>query len=499
MLEIEIIEPSKSPWSSPVILVKKRDGSTRFCIDFRKVNDLTKKDAHPLPRIDDTLDTLGEAQWFSTLDLASGYWQVGVDPADREKTAFATPDGLYQFRVMPFGLCNAPGTFQRLMEHVLRGLHWCTCLVYLDDIIIFSKTIQDHLTRLAEVLTRLRSAGLKLKPSKCHLLRESVHYLGHVVSRRGVETDPAKIECIAEWPIPSNAKELKQFLGLTSYYRRFVRGFAAIASPLHRLAEKNKEAWMWTDECDQAFSSLKHHLTSAPILRLPLFSQDFILDVDASGNGLGVVLSQEVDGHEQVVAYASRSLTKAEKRYCATRRELLALVWGVRHFRPYLFGRTFIARTDHNSLKWLRNFRDPEGQVARWLEILAEYDFKVIHRPGPQHTNADALSRLPCRQCDWRELEEGTAAEEAAQVSTVSPSNSWSPSWSGEEFQSSQNADLALHQIIIWLSTKSMPSRLPRGSSTQLQSLWTQRQYLLLKDGILYRHWEDVPGGGLNK
>ena len=319
------------------------------------------------------------------------------------------------------------------------------------------------------------------------------------MSRRGVETDPAKIECIAEWPIPSNAKELKQFLGLASYYRRFVRGFSTIASPLHRLAEKNKEAWMWTDECDQAFNSLKHHLTSAPILRLPLFSQDFILDVDASGNGLGVVLSQEVDGHEQVVAYASRSLTKAEKRYCATRRELLALVWGVRHFRPYLFGRTFIARTDHNSLKWLRNFRDPEGQVARWLEILAEYDFKVIHRPGPQHTNTDALSRLPCRQCDWRELEEGTAAEEAAQVSTISPSNSWSPSWSGEEFQSSQNADLALHHIIIWLSTKSMPSRLPRGSSTQLQSLWTQRQYLLLKDGILYRHWEDVPGGGLNK
>ena len=231
---------------------------------------------------------------------------------------------------------------------------------------------------------------------------------------------------------------------------------------------------MWTDECDQAFNSLKHHLTSAPILRLPLFSQDFILDVDASGSGLGVVLSQEVDGHEQVVAYASRSLTKAEKRYCATRRELLALVWGVRHFRPYLFGRTFIARTDHNSLKGLRNFRDPEGEVPRWLEILAESDFKVIHRPGPQHTNADALSRLPCRQCDWRQLEEGTAAEEAAQVSTISPSNSWSPSWSGEEFQSSQNADLALHQIIIWLSTKSMPSRLPRGSSTQLQSLWTQ-------------------------
>ena len=378
MLDNGIIKPSKGPWSSPIVLVKKKDGSTRFCIDFRKLNDLTKKDAHPLPRIDDTLDTLGEAQWFSTLDLASGYWQVEVDPADREKTAFATPDALYQFRVMPFGLCNAPGTFQRLMEHVLRGLHWSTCLVYLDDIIIFSKTIEEHLTRLREVLSRLRTAGLKLKPRKCHLLKQSVHYLGHVLSSEGVKTDSAKIKCITEWPTPSDAKELRQFLGLASYYRRFVRGFARMASPLHSLSEKSK-GWAWSDECEQAFNSLKHYLSSAPVLMLPNFNHDFILDVDASGNGLGAILSQEVNGCEQVVAYASRALTKAERRYCATRRELLALVWGIRHFRPYLFGRTFIARTDHNSLKWLRNFRDPEGQVARWLKILAEYDFKVLH------------------------------------------------------------------------------------------------------------------------
>ena len=206
MLKNGIIEPSKGPWSSPVVLVKKNDGTTRFCIDFRKVNDLTKKDAHPLPRIDDTLDTLGGAQWFSILGLAGGYWQVEVDPADREKTAFATPDALYQFRVMPFGLCNAPGTFQCLMEHVLRGLHWSTCLVYLDDIIIFSMAIEEHLTRLADVLTRLRQAGLKVKPSKCHLMKKSVHYSGHVVSSEGVETDPAKIQCIADWMTPSNAK-----------------------------------------------------------------------------------------------------------------------------------------------------------------------------------------------------------------------------------------------------------------------------------------------------
>lgn len=217
MLDRGVVESSKSPWSSPIVLVKKKDGTTRFCVDFRKVNNLTKKDAHPLPRIDDTLDALGGAQWFTTLDLASGYWQIEVAQADGEKTAFATPDGLYQFRVMPFGLCNAPGTFQRLMEHVLQGLHWSTCLVYLDDIVIYSRTIEEHLARLAEVFTRLREANLKIKPSKCHFLRRSVHYLGHVVSGKGVETDAAKVKCIAQLPTPAGAKELKQFLGLCSY------------------------------------------------------------------------------------------------------------------------------------------------------------------------------------------------------------------------------------------------------------------------------------------
>ena len=481
----------------PYCIGQEKDGTTRFCVDFRKVNDLTKKDAHPLPRIDDTLDALGGAQWFTTLDLASGYWQVEVNSADREKTAFATPDGLYQFRVMPFGLCNAPSTFQRLMERVLQGLHWSSCLVYLDDIIIYSKTIGEHLTRLAEVFLRLREAKLKIKPSKCHLLRKSIHYLGHVVSRNGVETDPTKIKCIVQWPAPSNTKELKQFLGMCSYYRRFVRSFAKIAAPLHRLSEKGN-AWLWTDECQQAFDTLKHQLVSAPILSLPNFSHDFILDIDASGNGLGAVLSQAIDGNEQVVAYGSRALTKAERKYCATRRELLALVWGVRHFRPYLYGRKFIVRTDHNSLRWLHNFRDPEGQVARWLEILSEYSFDVVHRPGLQHSNADALSRLPCNQCGLHEEvkdgEQEPGIKEVTMISTIGMQ-----AWTPEEIQSLQAGDVALNQFSHWLSVNSVPSTFPKGAHSHLQTLWTQRQYLLLKDGILYRKWEDVPGRGLNK
>ena len=305
MLSRGIVEPSQGPWSSPIVLVKKKDGSTRFCVDFRKVNDLTQKDAQPLPRIDDTLDSMGEACYFSTLDLASGYWQVAVDPRDREKTAFATPFGRHQFRVMPFGLCNAPATFQRLMEQVLAGLHWTSCLVYLDDIIVFSRSISEHLKKLRDVFSRLKKAGLKIKPSKCHLLQKSVHYLGHVVSGRGIETDPEKIRCVADWPTLTGPKQLKQFLGLASYYRRFVKGFAQVASPLYALTDKkNKKEWQWTNACSDAFMELKKKLVTSPVLALLQFNLHFILDTDASGEGLGAVLSPVIDGQEHVVAYA---------------------------------------------------------------------------------------------------------------------------------------------------------------------------------------------------
>ncbi len=427
MLEQGIIEPAQGPWSSPIVLVPKKDGSTRFCVDFRKVNSLTRKDAHPLPRIDESLDALSGAQWFTTIDLASGYWQVDMKPEDREKTSFATAYGLFQFRVMPFGLCNAPSTFQRLMETVLTTLHWTTCLVYLDDIIIFSKTVEEHLSRLKEVFERLRQAGLKLKPSKCCLLRKYVHFLGHIVSAKGLEVDPKKTECVSKWPTPRNPKELKQFLGLASYYRRFVLNFAHTARPLYRLTEKGRQ-WSWTTECEEAFCGLKAKLTSAPILVYPRFDLPFIIDCDASNNGLGAILSQKTENGEYVVSYASRTLTKAERSYSATRKEMLALVWAVRTFRPYLYGKKFKARTDHHSLKWLQSFREPEGQVARWLEILAEYDFEVEHRPGYRHGNADALSRKQAHE------DESTTLCNATTLSYV-------PRWSSTEIRSHQRSD----------------------------------------------------------
>ena len=503
LLKQGIIEPSEGAWASPIVLAKKKDGSFRFCVDFRRVNDVTKKDVHPLPRIDDALDSLAGAKWFSTIDLACGYWQVEMDPADKEKTSFTTPFGLHQFRVMPFGLTNAPSTFQRLMSLVLSGLCWSTCLVYLDDIIIFSQTVDEHLQRLRDVLQRLEEAGLKIKPSKCQLLRKSVLYLGHIVSERGVEVDPEKTSCVRSWPMPNDRENLRKFLGFVSYYRKFIPNFAQIAAPLHSLTEKAK-SWQWSQQCSDAFDQLKGKLLSPPILSFPQFDKVFVVDTDASQQGLGAVLSQEGD---RVIAYASRVLTKAERQYCATRREMLALVWAVRCYRPYLWGRRFVVRTDHNSLQWLRNFKEPQGQVARWLDILAEYDFSVEHRPGLKHSNADALSRLPCKQCGLQtsapppDLQDCVAVNESSCIESVDSTALLQEETvcflSVDNPKRLQEGDPDLRQVTLWLQN-GFPSSFPRHGSGWLQTLWAQKDHLMLDGGVLYRRWEDVPGKGLN-
>jgi len=247
LLDQGLIQPSDSPWASPVVLVKKKDGSQRLCLDYRKLNEASVKSAYPLPRIDDSLDALGEAKYFSTLDLASGYWQVELDKDARDKSAFRTTSGLYSWNVLPFGLCNAPATFERLMDSVLAGLRWETLLVYLDDVIVFGSTIEESLARLAAVFERFRGAGLKVKPSKCALLQKEVKYLGHVVSEAGIHTDPDKIDAVRDWPIPSTQTQVRSFLGLASYYRRFIQDFAHVAAPLHRLTEKSAR-FQWSEE-----------------------------------------------------------------------------------------------------------------------------------------------------------------------------------------------------------------------------------------------------------
>jgi len=387
-----IIEPCQSEWASNIVLVKKKDGSIRFCVDYRKLNTLTRKDAYPLPRIETCLDTLAGAAWYSTFDLRSGFHQVSVSPSDVNKTTFVCHRGTFRFPRMPFGLCNAPSTFQRLMDTVLAGLNFEICLAYLDDIMVYSHDAKSHLERLATLFQRLREANLKLKPSKCHLMQKRVSFLGYTVSQDGIGTDPDKIAAVKDWPTPQNLRQCRAFVGLCQYYRRFVPDFSGIAAPLHALTKKGAH-FVWSDECQTAFTRLKEILTSADVLALPREDGMFILDCDASDKAIGAVLSQVQDGIEKPICYASQLYDRHQKNYNVTRKELLAVVTFTKKFRQYLLGAPFLVRSDHAALQWLKRTPEPIGQQARWLEILEEFDFTIEHRPGSKHTNADALSR----------------------------------------------------------------------------------------------------------
>nr|VZI13897.1 unnamed protein product [Spirometra erinaceieuropaei] len=372
MLDRHVIRPSSSPWASPIVLVKKKDGYLRLCVDYRKLNAVTVKDSFPLPRIDTTLEALAGAACFSTLDLQSGCWQVEMAPEDRPKTAFSIPSGLYEIETMPFGLANAPATFQRLMASVLRNLCPTACLVYLDDVIVHGSTVESHLDNLQTVFNRLQTVGLKLNPAKCCFLKKSVPFLGHIVSTEGVKSDPTKTEQIRSWPQPTSVSELRGFLGLASYYRRFIKDFAHIVAPLNRLTIK-QNAFDWSDECERSFEELKRRLISPPLLAFPNISESappFILDTDASD-----------------------TLAKPERNYSTTRKELLAVVTFAKKFHHYLAGKRFILRTDHQTLRWLENFKDLTGQLAGWQADLLEYSYTVIQRAGKKNQHADALSR----------------------------------------------------------------------------------------------------------
>lgn len=518
-LKSGVIQPSKSSWASPVVLVRKKDQSVRWCIDYRKLNACTIRDAYNIPRIDMCLDSLSSATLFSIMDLQMGYWQIECEEKDRYKTAFVTKYGLFEYRKMPMGISNGSSTFQRCMELVFRGMQWKTLLIYLDDIILYSSNLRDHLNTLEEVLSRLKSAGLKLKPSKCQFFEEQVLYLGHVVGKDGIRPNPSVTESIREWQKPKNVKDVQKFLGLCNYYRQFICKFSEVAAPLSKLTQKNIN-FIWSEECDTSFQKLKAALCNAPILAYPKPTGDYILDTDASNIGIGGVLSQIQDGKEVVISYGSKKLDKQQQRYSVTRRELLAVVTFIHQFRHYLLGKKFHLRTDHGSLRWLFAFKDPQGQVARWLEFLSEYNFEIQHRAGNKHQNADFLSRIdenlePCnhrtdddqKQCklcqkqtdEWKSFKtnvddvgklgktESIRAVTRSQTQTLVRSN-WLNEYTAKQISEFQREDTDLGPIHKWLDENKTPSREEIvACSPAIRKYWLGINHIYRENDILYQ------------
>jgi len=358
-------------------MVRKKNGS--YCVDYRRMNSVTIKDAFPVPDVKDALDSLRGAKYFATIDLLSGYWQLGMPQRAKERSAFCTRRVLYQFTRMPFGLSNAPASFCRLMQIIQHDLLYVCCICYLDDIIVFGETPEQLMKTLDRVFTRLKEKRLKAKPSKCVLFRSPIDFLGHMVWADGIQPQPDKLAAIRDWPTPHCLRDVRAFYGLASYYRKFVKDFAKIAEPLSRMTKKNTP-FTWTDETQQSFENLKRAQLDVDALAYPTPGTPCILDTDASDVAVGAVLSQMVDGVEKPIAYFSRVLNGTQRNYCPTRRELLAVITSLQHFRHYLLGNKVILRTDHHSLKWLRTFKRPEGILARWIETLAEFDFEIEHR-----------------------------------------------------------------------------------------------------------------------
>jgi len=386
-----VVEPRiGSEWVSNIVLVRKKDGTLRYCIDYRGLNAVTTKANYPLPRIDACHDSLGGNTYFSSLDMRSGYWQVPVREEDIDKTCFVTRKGIFGFRVLPFGLCNAPSTFHRLVDMALAGLTWEICLAYLDDLIIFSRTFDQHIERLQRVFDRLVQAGLKLKPSKCALFQRRVKFLGSIMSGEGIEPDPEKVQAVAQWPTPQNVTEVRAFVALASYYRRHIRSFAELT--------KKDVRFYWGSSQEKAFNMLKEALTSAPVLDMPLDEGQYVLDTDASDFSMGCVLQQWQGGELKVIGYASRAFSEAETKYCTTRKELAAVMFGLKYYRHFLLGAKFVLRTDHAALTYLKRTPHPVSQSARYLNTLEEYNYEVQYRPGDLHRNVDALSRHPCHR-----------------------------------------------------------------------------------------------------
>lgn len=395
MLEQGIIRESASPYNSPIWIVPKKLGASneqkwRLVIDYRKLNSVTTEDRFPIPNMEEIFDKLGRCQYFTSIDLAKGFHQIEMDKRDIHKTAFSTANGHYEFLRMPFGLRNAPATFQRLMNQVLKEYIGKICIVYLDDILIFSTSVDKHLESLTKILARLKETNLKVQLNKCNFLKQETEFLGHLVTKEGIQPNPKKVEAIDKILLPKNQKEIKSFLGITGYYRRFIRDYSKVAYHIIKYLKKNVKINLKDKFYIEAFEKLKLLIKSDPILIHPDFRKEFTLVTDASNVALGAVLMQ----NNKVICYASRSLNGHEKNYSTIEKELLAIVWATKYFRPYLFGRKFTIKTDHRPLVWLNNLKEPNSKLQRWKIKLNEYDFNIAYIKGKENVIADGLSRI---------------------------------------------------------------------------------------------------------
>jgi len=396
MLGLGVLEESESPWNSPVTLVKKSNGKVRLCLDARRVNEVTVKDAYPLPIIDGILSRLENTNFISSLDLKDAFWQIPLDDDAKCKTAFTVPNRpLYQFTVMPFGLCNAPQTMCRLMHKVIPHEYHDKVFVYLDDLLITSVTFEEHLVLLKLVALWLRKANLTINVDKSRFVLKQLKYLGYVIGEGCIRVDPDKVNAIIDFPVPKTVKHIRRFLGMCGWYRKFIANFSTLSAPLTDLL-KSKSKITWNDDAQQSFENLKRRLTSAPVLVHPNYNLPFYIQVDASSRGVGGVLFQKIAESEHPIAYFSKKLNGTQRKYSVTELECYAAVLCVKHFRHYVEGFEFTIITDHASLRWLMNMSDLSGRLARWSLKLQCYKFSIEHRKGSLNVVPDTLSRAYC-------------------------------------------------------------------------------------------------------
>ena len=508
-LKQDVIEPSNSPWSFPLLAVPKKNGKRRYVIDYRRLNDRTIPDRFPLPNIGDNLSRMANSNIFSGIDGTGAFHVVSVRKQDREKTAFSTPWGLYQFKRMPFGLCNAPATYCRLVQKVLNGIPLSVAIPYLDDTCVHSHDLPGHLQGLRQVLAAHRSAGLTLQPEKCQLFKDKIEYLGHEISKEGIAVPETYTRVVKDWPEPTNVKEVRTFLGKVSYYRRFIPQFSKIAAPLTDLTKLQETDVVQLDQSARdAFNRLKECLQTSPILSYPQFDskEPFILDTDWSCDpgAIGGVLSQRQGGEEKVIAYGAKKLNTAEKNYSSHKGELLAAIFFIRHWKYYLGHRPFILRTDHEALKWIRNIEEPKGMILRWLETLANHDFKVEFRAGKKHGNADALSRTKhAAELNTEDvLDEGIAQLDEEQEDPAeqnqSPMLKLTPSRRRDLLKQHQETDEVLQRVRQWVESDKWPDKQAvraMGAAAKAYSA-LRGQLVLDQDGVLERLASPGMAGG---